>query len=329
MLQPTLVSLDITCVDEALQLNNQTLCEAVGIYSDGQKQIVTNETAWSSSNTAFAIVENAAENRVPGRVTARTSGTTNISASIGGISDSVSISVDAATLVSIDVTTSRTTLTVGETERFFAQGNCSDGSTNDLSESALWTSSNSTVLAISDAIDRKGEADALSNDSAIITASQDGVSGDSTLITVDAELPSDNARKQDILCLGGQFDGPIDLEVVEQDRCQAIATNKDNTTQDVTALATWSVDKPSTLRVIGLDTNSEFFACRGLSQWQHNTSCRVCEKQFHRLQNTLRTVRSRPKKGWRCRAIKFLLRLARTLPGLEETSFPGQPQTQP
>ncbi|KZZ46526.1 hypothetical protein A3758_36890 [Oleiphilus sp. HI0118] len=198
-------------------------------------------------------------------MTAFAVGSSNISASIDGSSDSVSISVETASLVSIDVTTFKTTLIVGETEPFFALGNYNDGSTNDLSESVVWTSSNSSVLAISNAIDRKGEADALSDGTAVITASQDGVLGNSPTITVNPEPPSNNIRKIDVLCLGGQFGGPIELEIGEQDRCQAIATNKDNTTQDVTALATWSADKPSLLRVIGLDNNNEFLLVEGLS----------------------------------------------------------------
>ncbi|KZZ64177.1 hypothetical protein A3765_07300 [Oleiphilus sp. HI0130] len=263
--EPSLVSLDVTCVDDVLQLGNQTLCEATGTYSDGHRQIITNEVLWRSSNTTVATVENAATNRTPGRVTALAVGSSNISASIDGISDSVTISVETASLVSIDVTTFKTTLIVGETEPFFALGNYNDGSTNDLSESVVWTSSNSSVLAISNAIDRKGEADALSDGTAVITASQDGVLGNSPTITVNPEPPSNNIRKIDVLCLGGQFGGPIELEIGEQDRCQAIATNKDNTTQDVTALATWSADKPSLLRVIGLDNNNEFLLVEGLS----------------------------------------------------------------
>ena len=261
--EPVLVSLDVRCADSVLQLNNRTLCEATGTYSDGHKQIVTDEAFWSSSNSSIASVENNAENRVAGQVTARAVGNANISASLDGVSNSENVSVEAASLVSIDVTTFKTTLKIGETEPFFAQGNYSDGSTNDLSQSVFWSSSNSSVLAISNTIDRKGEADARSGGTATITASQDGVSGNSSLITVNVDLPSDNIRKLDILCLGGQFGGPIELEIGEQDRCQAIATNKDGTTQDVTALATWSVDNPSSLSIIGLDSNNAFLVVEG------------------------------------------------------------------
>ena len=77
-------------------------------------------------------------------------------------------------------------------------------------------------------------------------------------------LPADNVRKLNLLCLNGEFSGPIEIEVGEKDRCKAYATLTDNTVKDVTASASWTVKDPSKLRIVGLDNNNEYLEVEGL-----------------------------------------------------------------
>lgn len=85
----------------------------------------------------------------------------------------------AATLSTIVVTPAQPTVAKGLSQRFVATGTYSDGTTGDLTATATWASSNTTVASI----DATGFAVAAQVGSATITAAAAGVSG-STLFTV-------------------------------------------------------------------------------------------------------------------------------------------------
>ena len=98
------------------------------------------------------------------------------------------------TLVSIAVTPTSASIEEGQTQQFTAMGTYSDSSTADLTATATWGSSDTTVASI----DSSGLAAGLSDGTTIITATQDGViSNDATLTvtpssssTVSVTLPS-------------------------------------------------------------------------------------------------------------------------------------------
>ena len=261
--QPQMLSLAVACNDTTIISGYNTWCESIATYADGRSQNVTQESSWSSSDSDVARVENLPPPGSPGKVTGSSAGTADITATLNGISDNQTITVQAVSLVSIDVSSYNNVLTEEEQEQFYATGQFSDGSSADLTLTAFWETADSGVLTISNITGAEGLATAVAAGTTTVTATQDGVVGTSAVITVQAPPPSDNVRKVQILCLNGEFTGPININVGETDRCKAYAINKDDTVDDVTALASWSVDQPDTLSIVGLTADSEYLEVLG------------------------------------------------------------------
>jgi len=87
-------------------------------------------------------------------------------------------------LVSIAVTPANPSITEGSTQQFTATGTYADSSTQNLSASVIWTSSNQAVATLSNA----GLATAVSAGATTITAESGDISGNTTL-TVTATAP--------------------------------------------------------------------------------------------------------------------------------------------
>ena len=146
---------------------------ATGIYSDRSTQNLTSTVTWSSSAPNVAAVNSA------GLATGVAAGPTTIKAISGGItSNNATLTVTASALVSIAVTPTNSFLTLGKTQQFTAIGTYGDGSTQDLSNTATWSSSASNLATISNA----GFTSAVSAGQTTIQASYDAIAGSTTLV---------------------------------------------------------------------------------------------------------------------------------------------------
>jgi len=156
---------------------------ATGTYSDGTIRDITASATWASSNTQVAIVSNATGSK--GVATALSQGTTLVTASFGGItSPAITLSVTAPVLTSLLVTPSNPSIAIGGVGlQFTATGVLSDGTTEDLTSTVTWTSSNTVVATISMFQGSQGFATFLSVGTTTITATSGSVSGD-TVLTV-------------------------------------------------------------------------------------------------------------------------------------------------
>jgi trimeric autotransporter adhesin len=114
---------------------------ATGIFDDGSTQLLPS-VEWSSSNSNVLAVLST------GFATAVGTGTTTVTATSGGISGSANVTVTGATLVSLVVMPTNSSMPTGATKQFTASGTFSDGSTQDMTLSVLWASSNSSVASI-------------------------------------------------------------------------------------------------------------------------------------------------------------------------------------
>lgn len=90
-----------------------------------------------------------------------------------------------AVLASIAVTPVNSSIAIGGTEQFAATGTYTDGSTNNLTASATWSSNNSGVAAVSNTSGSQGLATGAARGTAIISAAVGPVKG-STSLTVQA-----------------------------------------------------------------------------------------------------------------------------------------------
>jgi len=140
---------------------------------------ITALVLWSSSLPSVASISNASGSQ--GFVTSETTGTTTIKTTSGNISASVTLTVTPANPVSIAIAPANPTIVLGANEQFTATGNYSDGSTQNLTASVVWSSSSTNVATISNASGSNGKATSQAAGAATITATLGSVSGSTTL----------------------------------------------------------------------------------------------------------------------------------------------------
>ncbi len=135
----TLTSITMTPSSVTTTPGNSGQLTATGNYSDGSKKNVNTTASWASSATSVATVN------ATGLATAVAAGTANITATIGTISGSAKVTVSGVVLKSITVTPSLPSVAAGYIEQFTATGTYSDGSKKDLTGTATWNSSATSV----------------------------------------------------------------------------------------------------------------------------------------------------------------------------------------
>src|SRR5262249_32774870 len=119
---------------------------ATGTYTDGSMQDVTTQVLWGSSNGAVATISNAAGSQ--GLASTHAVGTTTISATLGGVSGATTLIVTAPVAVALVVTPANPSIDVASPSQFTATLQFSDGSTQDMTATAAWSSSDVTVATI-------------------------------------------------------------------------------------------------------------------------------------------------------------------------------------
>ncbi|HET7105977.1 MAG TPA: Ig-like domain-containing protein, partial [Candidatus Acidoferrum sp.] len=168
----TLISIAVTPANSSAAAGTTVQFHATGTYSNNSTQDLTSTVTWASSNTAGATITAA------GLATAGTAGqSTTISATLGGVSGSTTFTATAATLKSIAVTPVNSSAVTGTAVQFHATGTYSNNSTQDLTSTATWASSNTAGATITAA----GLATAgTAGQSTTISATLGGISGSTT-----------------------------------------------------------------------------------------------------------------------------------------------------
>lgn len=157
---------------------------ATGHYSDGSTKDITSAVTWNSTDPGIATIS------ASGTVMALAAGQTKITASSGSIiSDGAVLTVVEVT--SLEIQPSNPSLGLGAAQPFTVTAHLSDGTTRDVTETALWSSSAPSVAGVSNQQGSRGWVTAFETGTAIITAGWNGFS-DSTSISV---TPMDNVAK--------------------------------------------------------------------------------------------------------------------------------------
>ena len=198
---------------------------ATGVYSDGSSQDLTTQVTWTTSDPQVATVSNGGGSR--GLVSATGAGTATVTAALGGVTGSTAVNVTAVVLKSVAVTPTDPSVTKGGTVAFSATGTYSDGSTQDLTAGATWTSSDGAVASVSNAAGSQGTATALATGTATISAAVGGVSGSSRLTVTAATLQSIALAQADQTIAAGT-----------KAQLKATGTYSEGSTQDLNAAAT-------------------------------------------------------------------------------------------
>jgi hypothetical protein len=158
--------------------------QATAIFSDFTSRNVTAMALWSSSNGMVAQVSNAGGSR--GQATGLSAGSAGISATFMGVAGSSTLTVTSATVKAIQVSPAMVSTPVGISVRFTATALLSDGTSRDVTGTSTWTSSDATVVGVSNVGGSRGLATAIKPGTATITATAGGVSGTATY-TVGAQ----------------------------------------------------------------------------------------------------------------------------------------------
>jgi hypothetical protein len=197
---------------------------AAGIYDDGSKQNLSANVAWQSSPSAVVSIN------LQGTVTGMGQGVAQVSATYQGVQGTTSVTVAAPALVSVTVAPNQSSLPVGESEQLTATGTFSDGSTQDLTQSATWLSLGSAVASVSPS----GDVTATAVGTTTISATSGSQTGSASLTVMPPAVISLTVNPATLslgLGSGRQF--------------QAIATMSDGTTQDLTGVVAWSSTQPA------------------------------------------------------------------------------------
>ena len=212
---------------------------ATGKYGDGSTQDLTSTVTWTTSPAGLATVG------AGGVLTAQASGAVSVTASTGGVSGSASVTI-APKLVSIAITPATKTIAASTKLQFVATGTYSDKSTQPITGSVSWSSSNSAVATISDTTPTKGLALGVGAGTTNIVATSGSVTSNTAVLTVT----SASATSLAIL------PNPASMALGVSQQFTVTATFSDSTTQDVTNVSTWSSGATSiaTVTVSGLVT---------------------------------------------------------------------------
>ncbi len=149
--------------------------EMTATARDSADQILTERTtSWSSSNTVVADVSG------DGLVTAKAPGNAIITATVEGVSNTATVTVTLVPVASVTVTPDGETIAVGEKLQFTAVARDAGG--NELTgRTVTWSSSPAGVASV----EQDGEVTGVSEGTATITATVEGVTGSAQLTVTD------------------------------------------------------------------------------------------------------------------------------------------------
>jgi hypothetical protein len=243
----TLVSVAVSPPNPSIAKGTTQQFTATGTYTDNSTQDITSAVTWASTATGVGAISNATGSK--GLATAVAPGDTTIRATLSGISGATNLHVTNETLVSIGITPPNPSSAKGTERQFTAIGTYTDNSTQNLTTAVTWTSSDSAIATISNAATEQGKARAVEVGTVTISASLNGVAGVTQFTVTSAQLVSIQLTPI----------APPTIPSGTTTQFVATGTYTDNTTQNLTELASWSSSNG------GVATVSNTATTRGLA----------------------------------------------------------------
>jgi len=230
-----LSSIAVTPANPSIAAGTTQPFTATGTYSNGTAANITTSVTWSSSLTSVATIS------AIGLANSVSAGASTITATYGSISGSTLLTVTPPALVSLAVTPSNPSVPAGATQQFTATGTYTNGTTANLSSSAIWTSSVMSTATINSV----GLATSIAAGTSTITATSGTISG-STLLTVTAPT---------LVSIAVTPSNPS-VSAGATQQFNATGTYTNGTTTNLTNTATWtsSATSAATINSAGLAT---------------------------------------------------------------------------
>lgn len=198
---------------------------AYGIYTDGGERNITTSVTWSSAPVAVATINNV------GHAVGVTVGTSTITATdpTTSLSGSATLNVTSATITGIAIAPTTQTIAPHTRLQFTAIGEFSDGTTQNITSDASWSSSTPAVATISNTVPN-GLATGVAAGSTTIHATLGSVTGSAPLTVSSATLSS--------IALTPASSGVAVGSILQ---LEAMGKFSDGTTQPLNLAVTWSV----------------------------------------------------------------------------------------
>ncbi len=222
-----LASIEITPSQTQVANGVSVQVSALGTYSDGTQIDITQLVQWDSNKVTVAK----ASSITKGLFETFNSGQALISANLNSVSALSSITVNAATLQTININSSILILPKGSEVILTAIGVYSDNSNNDMSHQVTWTSSDDNILTVENIINTQsvvGLTKATNIGGATVTASFNGVVGNIALTVSDAMLTQIAISSEN-----------TDININSNTQALAMATFSDASTLDMTQQVNW------------------------------------------------------------------------------------------
>jgi hypothetical protein len=226
---PLLQSITITPANPSVLSLLKTTIKASGNYSDSSTSEITSLVAWTSSQPLVATI-------AAGEASTLKSGSTVISADLGGVHADTSLKVTGGDLNVNGIVLSQLnpTMAVGTSQRIFATGSFSNGTTRDISGQTDWRvddSTKATVTRDNNLAWITANAATVALTPATIFAKRGAVEGSTALTVENLTLPTDGLSITPT---------SLDLTVGTSDRFTVTGTYTGGHTQDLTSSANWS-----------------------------------------------------------------------------------------
>ncbi len=158
---PTAIT--VSPMSATLPQGAQLKLSAQAQFDDGTQADVTAASAWSTSTPAVAVLPD-------GTATGVSPGAATVTAAFGGLQASANLTVTSAALTGLAIAPATLTLPKGSDKQVSAVATYADGSTLDVTQQAIWSSSAPQVVAVSTAGLARGKVSGLSAGSASVTA---------------------------------------------------------------------------------------------------------------------------------------------------------------
>jgi trimeric autotransporter adhesin len=237
---PMLVAVQVTPTNPTIAQGSAQQFQAVALYNDFSTVNVTATANWVSDMPTVATITNTAmgPGGGRGRATGVSAGTATITATYNGVSGNTKLTVTNPQVMTLQVTPATSTVPVGINQLFTATAVYTDASTVDVTANVTWSSSDPTIVALSNAMGTQGTATSLAPGTVTVTASYMGMMGTATATVSTASLMG-------IVVMG--VSGTLGVGAHVQ--LTATATFDDGSMFDVTRRVTWISTSPGVATV--------------------------------------------------------------------------------
>src|SRR5579862_9921863 len=146
----TLKSIAISPANPSIAITTTEQFKATGTYSDSSTKDLTASVSWKSASTAVATIATGSASGTDGLATGVAVGNTKISASLNSVASSTVLTVTPPPpqVSSVTVVPSNPIVVLGAPVQLTATAHYIDGSTQNVTSSADWSSSNTTFATV-------------------------------------------------------------------------------------------------------------------------------------------------------------------------------------